>query len=249
MKIKGFEQLYAEENTWLNRGRKELVTEIIWREIRGPGKDMLDVGAGSGFYVPALSSYGTVDAVEVCEPALPALRRRAGLRNLYTESMPFPLEQRYDYVQCLDVLGAIEDDRQAMAWLCSLLKPGGPLFVTVPAYQWLFSFHDVAVNHFRRYSRTSLIDLVPAGFSVLQSGYFNTLLFPFAVATRLLAGTLRRLKSGSAEDVKQSSQLPPSVDCLFGGIIAREAARIIAGAEPAFGLTAFCLIKRPNDTR
>jgi SAM-dependent methyltransferase len=248
MKIKGFEQLYAEENTWLNRGRKELVMGILRREIGGPGKDLLDVGAGSGFHIPALATYGEVDAVEVCEPAVLALRHRGGLRNLYTESMPFPLEHRYDYVQCLDVLGAIKDDLRAMNWLCSLLKPGGTLFVTVPAYQWLFSFHDVAVNHLRRYSRTSLTDLVPKGFSVLQSGYFNTSLFPLAVATRLLAATMRRLKPGSAEDLKQSSHLSPSLDRLFGAIIVREAARIIAGAEPVVGLAAFCLLRRPNGT-
>src|SRR5258705_7058385 len=187
MKVKGFEQLYAEEDTWLNRGRKTLVTGILRREVCGSGKDMLDVGAGSGFYVPALAVYGPVDAVEVTEPALGSLRRRVGLRNLFVDSMPFPLEQRYDYIQCLDVLSVIEDDRAAMVWLVSLLKPGGMLLVTVPAYQWLFSFHDVAVNHVRRYSQTSLVDLVPPGFFVIQSGYFNTALFPLAVATRLFS--------------------------------------------------------------
>ena len=68
MKIKGFEQLYAEENTWLNRSRKELVMGILRREISGPDKELLDVGAGSGFHIAALATYGKVDAVEVCEP-------------------------------------------------------------------------------------------------------------------------------------------------------------------------------------
>jgi SAM-dependent methyltransferase len=243
MKVKGFEQLYAEEDTWLNRGRKTLVTGILRREVCGSGKDMLDVGAGSGFYVPALAVYGPVDAVEVTEPALGPLRRRVGLRNLFVDSMPFPLEQRYDYIQCLDVLSVIEDDRAAMVWLVSLLKPGGMLLVTVPAYQCLFSFHDVAVNHVRRYSQTSLVDLVPPGFFVIQSGYFNTALFPLAVATRLFGAVARRFKRTS--DAKQSSRLPQAVDRLFGTIITAEASRIIAGAQPAFGLTAFCVVRRP----
>lgn len=245
MKIKGFGQLYDEEDTWLNRGRRQLVMGILDREVRGAGKEMLDVGAGSGFYVPLLAAHGAVDAVEVCEPALGPLRQREGLRDLYVESMPFPLEKRYDYVQCLDVLGAIEGDQAAAAWLTSLLKPGGTLLVTVPAYQWLFSYHDVAVNHVRRYSRTSLVDLVPPDFSIIQSGYFNTALFPLAIATRVIGAGIRWFKRASDGDEKQSSRLPPFVDRVFGTILTTEALRVMAGRHPAFGLTAFCVVRRP----
>src|SRR5213078_89565 len=69
--------------------------------------------------------------------------------------MPFA-SASFDLAVCLDVLEHLEDDRAALAELRRVVAPGGSLLVTVPAYQWLWSGHDVINHHCRRYTRRSM---------------------------------------------------------------------------------------------
>jgi len=88
-----------------------------------------------------------------------------------------------DVVLLLDVLEHLDDDAAALATARRALAPGGLLVVTVPAYRWLWSDHDVALGHRRRYAAGELVGRVRgAGLSVERVSYFNMLLFP-AVAT------------------------------------------------------------------
>ena len=83
----------------------------------------------------------------------------------------------FDLVLMLDVLEHIEDDRQALASAYSTLKPGGHLLVTVPALPWLWSRHDEANAHYRRYLPRTLREvLLDAGFQVdtLRYAFFWT---------------------------------------------------------------------------
>jgi SAM-dependent methyltransferase len=82
----------------------------------------------------------------------------------------------FDAVLCLDVIEHIEDDRGALAELRAALRPGGTLVLSVPAHAWLFGARDRALGHFRRYSRTLLLDrLTTAGFTPDRCGYWNAL--------------------------------------------------------------------------
>src|SRR5690606_23374527 len=112
-------------------------------------------------------------------------------------------ERRYDVVCALDVIEHLPDDREAAAWMCGLLRPGGLLIVTVPAYQWLFSDHDRALGHYRRYTRPRLVATLPFGMDVATSAYFTHFAFPLAVAARAL-WSLKRVFAGPVP-AKQSS--------------------------------------------
>jgi hypothetical protein len=84
------------------------------------------------------------------------------------------------------VIEHINDDRAAMASIASRLKTGGKLVVTVPAHPWMWSAHDVVNHHKRRYSKRELRSLIESSPLRLDAiGYFNSLLFPVAVAERL----------------------------------------------------------------
>nr|MBA2635504.1 SAM-dependent methyltransferase [Sphingomonas sp.] len=96
----------------------------------------------------------------------------------------------------------INDDVAAISALAACLKPGGKLVIAVPAHQWLWSAHDELNHHQRRYSKRALRTLVEGSPLKLQSiGYFNSLLFPLAVAARLAGKLTGR---GGGEDA-----LPP----------------------------------------
>jgi SAM-dependent methyltransferase len=135
-----------------------------------------------------LSQFGTVDALEVDSSARAVAEQRLG-RQIMEAPLPelrgVP-EQAYDVVAALDVVEHIDDDVATIAALARRLKQGGRLLVTVPAHQWMWSAHDVVNHHKRRYSKRALKTLFESSPLRLDSiGYFNSLLFPVAVAERL----------------------------------------------------------------
>jgi hypothetical protein len=81
-----------------------------------------------------------------------------------------------------DVLEHIADDRTAFESLVRLVRPGGRVLVTVPAGQWLFGYHDEQLGHYRRYSRTSLRQLVAETCEVRKLRYFGCSLIPVCLA-------------------------------------------------------------------
>jgi hypothetical protein len=83
------------------------------------------------------------------------------------------------------VIEHIADDQAALKSIAGKLKPNGKFVMTVPAHQWMWSAHDVINHHKRRYSKRSLKTLIDASPMRLEKvGYFNSLLFPLAVAQR-----------------------------------------------------------------
>ena len=149
---------------------------------------MLEIGCGTGHNLSMLGEFGSVDALEIDETARGLAEKRLGKAML---SAPLPelsgIPQRhYDLVAAFDVVEHIADDKGAIASMAKLLKPGGKLVLTVPAHQWMWSAHDVVNHHQRRYSKTGLKTSDRGSPLKLEAiGYFNSLLFPVAVAERL----------------------------------------------------------------
>ena len=77
--------------------------------------------------------------------------------------------------------------RAALAAIRARLKPGGALLLTVPANPWMWSAHDVAHHHHRRYRKREIVELArDAGYEIDLLSPFNTMLFPLIAAVRLL---------------------------------------------------------------
>jgi SAM-dependent methyltransferase len=135
-----------------------------------------------------LSQFGSVDALEVDDTARALAEKRLG-KTVFSAPLPelegIP-QRHYDLVAAFDVVEHISNDEAAIGSIARLLKPGGKLVLTVPAHQWMWSAHDVVNHHYRRYSRTGLKRLIDGSLLKLETiGYFNSLLFPVAVAERL----------------------------------------------------------------
>ena len=82
----------------------------------------------------------------------------------------------------------VEDEQGALREMLRVVRPGGSLVITVPAYQWLWSNHDVINHHFRRYtSRTLSRATTKAGWKTVRLSYFNAALLPVAIPYRLFA--------------------------------------------------------------
>jgi SAM-dependent methyltransferase len=174
---------------WWYRGRREVLAALIRRIVR-PRRDaeILEIGCGTGHNFPMLGAFGHVDALELDDQMRAYAERRLG-RNVMSAPLPelagVP-DRGYDLIGAFDVIEHIDDDHAALASIATKLKPAGKFVMTVPAHQWMWSAHDVVNHHKRRYSKRSLRKLIERSPLRLEAiGYFNSLLFPAAVAERV----------------------------------------------------------------
>jgi len=216
-----------DDRHWWYRARRRIIADLIRREVRPPANaQILELGCGTGHNLAMLGGFGHVDGLELDEEARELSEKRLGRKIM---SSPLPElgevpDRHYDLIGAFDVIEHIEDDRAALASIATKLKPGGKFVMTVPAHQWMWSAHDVVNHHKRRYSKSGLIALVDnSPMKLDRVGYFNSLLFPLAVAERA-ASKVRGKNDG---DVK----LPPApINAVFERVF--EAERYLVGRLP-----------------
>ena len=208
-----------DERHWWYRARREILGDLIERRIELPAEArILEVGCGTGHNLPMLKRFGRVDAIEVDAAARAIASKRLGhaVMDSPLPSLPGVADRTYDLIALLDVIEHIDEDKEGLQSLARKLKPGGRILITVPAFPWMWSAHDVVNHHKRRYTRATLRRLVEgAGLKLELMSWFNSLLFPLAAAARL-AGRV----TGKEES---DDKLPPApVNRLFEAIFGLE---------------------------
>ena len=191
-----------DERHWWYRARREVIADLIRREARPPeNAAILEIGSGTGHNLAMLGGFGHVDGLELDASARAVAEKRLGRPVL---DAPLPElrgvpEHHYDLIAALDVIEHIDDDAAALAAIATKLKRGGKFVMAVPAHRWMWSAHDVVNHHKRRYSKSSLKRLIDSSPLKLDKiGYFNSLLFPLAVAERAAS----KLRGREDADVK-----------------------------------------------
>jgi SAM-dependent methyltransferase len=181
-----------EDDHWWYRERRHLLAKAI--SGLTPGR-AIDIGAAGGGNTRVLRQHGW-DAVALEYGADGAeVAHGRGLATIRGDATRLPLaDASLDLVVAFDLLEHLVDDDAAVAEVRRVLKPTGTYLVAVPADPRLWSDHDEAVDHVRRYTRQGLLDLLDrGGFEVTDVRSWNVLLRP-VVAMR------RRTSSGSDLD-------------------------------------------------
>jgi SAM-dependent methyltransferase len=224
--------------------KRRLVRGLLDRHLpaRRPLK-LLDVGGACSVLSGELRAYGAVLVIEPDEEViaqaaaeLPVEVRRGWLPD------NLPVDGTYDAVTLLDVLEHVEDDRGSLAALREVLAPGGLFVCAVPALQWLWSEHDEALHHKRRYSRGELgARLREAGFEVLRLSYYTSLLLPLLVAQRTVSE--RRRRPGPP---RYNVQVPHAlVNGVFGAVLTVER-QLLRVVNMPLGSSLIAVCRRPG---
>lgn len=181
MHIDEYERMYRwEEHYWWFVGRRELILRLLkprLSEISAPL--ILDAGCGTGAVTKALEAFGEVTGADFSARALSYSRKRGcpQLVQSRVEQLPFA-DHSFHAITALDIVEHVEADTCALQEFWRVLKPGGWLAMSVPAYQFLWSGHDDALMHKRRYTRQELRQrLQETGFEIPKISYAVTCLF------------------------------------------------------------------------
>lgn len=234
--------VHAEEDRahWWFLGRRAVILAEMARRLPAEGSRLAELGCGSGGMLEAIGRFGAAVGVET-DPVLRAHALARGL-DVRAGSLPeaVPLEAgAWDAVCLFDVLEHVDDEAGALAACRRLLAPRGRLFVTVPAYRWLWSRHDELLGHRRRYTARRLRGAVEAaGLAVERLTYFNTLLAPAVMAVRLARAALRR----PGHDLDRPA---PLVNRALAACFAAEAG-LLRWVSPPFGISLLLVARRAD---
>jgi SAM-dependent methyltransferase len=166
---------------WWFAARAELLEAGLADHLGSPGR-LLDVGSADGPSAAWLRGAGVRTAIDT-DP-----RGLSPRRDVCASALALPFaDATFDVVAAFDVVEHLDPEARGVAELARVLRPGGRLLVSVPAYQWAWSDHDVRAGHYRRYTRRRLVRaLTGAGLEVERSTYAFALVFPMFAAERLL---------------------------------------------------------------
>ncbi len=219
---------------WWYRARSEMLRAALQPYV-GSAERLLDVGSADG------PSVGWLTAPQKISLDLDprGLQAPGGICGSVL-ALPFA-DETFDVVTAFDVLEHCQPEETALAELRRVLAPGGRLLLSVPAYRWAWSDHDVANGHHRRYTRPRAVAAVEAaGFEVLRATYAFGAVFPAFAAERALRRMQHRLGygPGGPADVVDLPAVPRLAERVLVGLC-RIDRRVLARGDLPFGSSVF----------
>lgn len=220
---------------WWYRARAALLHAVLSPHL-GQVDRMLDVGSADAPSVSWMRGAHQRFAADLDPRGL-----RPG-EGVCTSALALPFaDEVFDVVGAFDVVEHCEPEAQALDEMSRVLRPGGRLLLSVPAYQWAWSDHDVRAGHHRRYTRQRIVEAVRrSGLEVERSTYAFALVFPFFVAERV-ARRLRR----TAPAQTGLTPVPGVLDRAFVTLSHLEA-RWLTGHDVPFGSSVFVAAVKPR---
>lgn len=180
-----------DETYWWFVGRRAILDRVLRRFGRRCRK-AVDVGCGSGRNMQLLSCHADWVMGFDRSPAALELASAHGFPTSRADGEAIPLaDSSVDLLTAFDVLEHLDDDLAALDEFHRVLRPDGLLLVTVPAYRFLWSEHDEALMHRRRYIASELhAKLTRTGFQVIKRSYAVFFTFFPIVGYRLFRGLI-----------------------------------------------------------
>ena len=232
-----------EDSYWWFVGRRKVISYLAGRYLIGNKRKILDWGCGAGGNFKMLSQFGEVLGVDSSSEAIAFCKKRLFTNVLELQTIDqLQTDVKFDLLANFDVLEHIEDDERFLRDTHKVLKPGGFILVTVPAYMFLWSQLDEVLGHVRRYSRSELVrKFEKCGFTIIRASYFIAILSPIFILVRLLQKTIP--SKNTLDDMV--IRLPKPVNQFFVWLISIEA-QLVRWINLPFGTSIILLARRSN---
>jgi SAM-dependent methyltransferase len=225
----------AQPDYWWYRERSELLHTILGPHLGNP-ETVLDVGSADGPSVSWMQGHGRRVALDMDFAAL-------GPGDVCGSALELPFRtEAFDVVAAFDVVEHCAPEAQALGELVRVLRPGGRLFLSVPAYQWAWTQFDVDAGHHRRYTRKRLSAAVrAAGLRVDRATYMFAGTLPLFAAER----AARKLRPKS--DVPDTSlpEVSPLAERILTGLCAADR-RFLGHGNLPFGSSVVVAATKPS---
>ena len=239
-----YEKLYKfEQYYWWHIGRKVILKSLLQRLLVNKQGQILEIGCGTGGNLKILSNWGKTLGIDNSAKALDFCKKN-GLDNILfenAEKMDFSGES-FDLIVALDVLEHIKEDGKVVRKAWKALKQNGYFIITVPAYQFLWSEHDRALKHYRRYTASNLAKILQeANFNIIKMSYLVSFVFPFVFGYRML----RKILFPNNKKNLAYFSLPRPINNFFILLLQIENF-LIRYINLPFGTSIICIAKKPR---
>ena len=232
----------VEDRMWYFRSLHAHVARLLAGVKRDAA--VLDAGCGTGGMILRLRAKEPgwkFSGIDFMPLACELTRKRCGaevdIREASVMALPFG-EASFDAVVSADVICQVVDADVAVKEFFRVLRPGGVVVINVPAYMWMWSYHDDSCQTKHRYTRPEVEGLLrAAGFAERRTTHWNALPFPLVWAKRKLLRT--------AQDTSDVKDYPAAIDAMFGAMMSIEHAWLRAGGTWAWGTSVLAVARKP----
>lgn len=245
MEAAEYERMYSLEDTyWWFQGRMQIITNCLETHgILRPGIRVLDVGCGTGLMLQRLADCLPI-GLDFSPLSMDFCRRRGVERLLRGDVVDLPFrDETLDLILALDLLEHVERDDLLVDQFRRVLKPGGHAMITVPAHQFLWSEHDEALHHFRRYSKEQFRRLLEdRGFEFVKYTFAITATYVPIVAFRRFQRWIHR-NDNNRRPKTHLIALPRPINRALIKVLHGEA-RWLRNHNLPFGVSLLCLARK-----
>jgi len=236
-------QYEIEETHWWFKARRRLVRRHAQRVRDRLGRPLriLDVACATAMSFRFLSDLGTIRGLDISNETIHFAKQR-GIDRIVrgdAQKMPF-LDGSFDLVLALDAFEHFPDDEGSMGEASRVLAPGGTLICTVPAFMSLWSPHDDAFHHLRRYTRGELKGKLSKRLDIERISYYSMFIAPPLFLFRKMRGLLGKNKEATSDF---NVHIPRPIEWVLSGMMGLEAQMLRAFDLP-FGVSLISIARK-----